>query len=119
MSLFQCGRCGCCDNTATSPRDCDTYAARFYDWTGIEDRKGKKLCSACGPTKYSDGTPTEYGQWHGRFTRTYLPLGMFRTANNGNLEHVETGEQDYRKYAVAAPAHGVRDTTNEQENKHG
>jgi hypothetical protein len=33
----------------------------------------------------------------------FLPLGMFRTARNGNLEHVETGDQDFRKYAVTAP----------------
>jgi hypothetical protein len=25
---------------------------------------------------------------------------MFRTAKNGNLEHVETGDQDYHKYSV-------------------
>jgi hypothetical protein len=73
---------------------------RLFDWTGIEDRKEKALCSACGPTKYSDGSATGYGKWHGRFDRVFLPPGMFSTAKNGNLEHVETGDQNFRKYAV-------------------
>lgn len=76
------------------------HMPELFDWTGIEDRKGKVLCSACGPTKYSDGTATEYGKWHGMFDRVFLPLGMFGTAKNGNLEHLETGDQDFRKYAV-------------------
>lgn len=98
MSLFQCERCGCAENTALSSQGFKPWPDQF-DWTGMEDRKGMRLCSDCGPTKYSDGSPTEYGQWHGRFPRVFLPLGMFRTAQNGNLEHVETGDQDYRKYA--------------------
>lgn len=100
MSLFQCGRCGCCENTALSGQGCSGYAESFYDWAGIEERKGKLLCSACAPTKYSDGTPTEFGVWHGRFDRVYLPAGQFRTAKNGNLENIENGDQDFRKYAV-------------------
>lgn len=101
MSLFQCGCCGCCDNTAVSAHMAK-YIPESFDWTGIEDRKGMELCSACGPTKYADGSATEYGRWHGRFSRVFLPKGMFRAAKNGNLEHVETGEQDYRKYSVDA-----------------
>lgn len=100
MSLFQCQRCGCCENTALASQGCDGYAVKFFDWTGIEDRKGKKLCSVCAPTNHSDGSPTKFGKWHGQFARAFLPLGMFRTARNGNLEHVETGDQDYRKYAI-------------------
>jgi len=73
----------------------------YFDWTGIEDRCGKPLCSACGPTKYIHGKPTECGHWHGEFDRVFLPPGMFKTARNGNLEHVETGDQDFRKYAIA------------------
>jgi len=99
MSLFQCEVCGCCDNTALTP-----YHTRdipeIYTWDGIEDRAGKKLCSACGPGKFSDGTPTNYGKWHGQFKRVFLPKGMFRTAKDGNLEHIETGDQDYKKYEI-------------------
>lgn len=100
MSLFQCQNCGCVENTATAAQSCSEVFSEFFDWTGIEEKKVMKLCSACGPTKHSDGTPTEYGKWHGLFKRTFLPMGMFRTARNGNLEHAETGEQDYSKYAI-------------------
>ena len=99
MSLFQCD---CVENTACAAQgflgmqDC-------FDWSGIEDRENKFLCSACGPTKYSDGKHTEYGTWHDRFERTFLPLGMFRTAKNGNLEHRETGDQDYRPFKLVKP----------------
>jgi hypothetical protein len=100
MSLFQCQLCGCCENTALSFQGCSGYAERFFDWTGFEDRKGKKLCSACAPTKYVDGNPTVFGVWHGEFPRRYLPLGMFKTAQNGNLEHTITGEQDIAPYVI-------------------
>jgi len=107
MSLYQCQHCGCCENTALAMQGCDGYAVKFFDWTGFEDRKGKKLCSACAPTHYSDGKPSELGQWHGEFKRTFLPMGMFKTAKNGNLEHIETGEQEFSKYALAA-SEGVK-----------
>lgn len=104
MSLFQCQHCGCCENTALSWQGFAGPFSEDFDWTGIEERRGKKLCSACGPTKFKGGASTEAGAWHGRFARTFLPLGMFRTARNGNLEHVETRDQDFRKYAVPTPA---------------
>lgn len=103
MSLFQCEVCGCCENTALSCQGCDGYSVQYFDWTGFEDRKGKKLCSACGPTKYAGGTPSRLGKWHGKFERQYLPIGMFRTAKNGNLEHKETGEQDFEPYVLENP----------------
>lgn len=74
--------------------------AQYFDWTGIEARKGNLLCSACGPTHYADGRPTKFGVWHGKFPRRYLPMGMFKTAQNGNLEHRETGEQAIDKYVL-------------------
>lgn len=102
MSLFQCENCGCCENTALSSQGFALHEC--FDWTGLEALEGKRLCSACGPAKYSDGTPTRYGgKWHGKFARVFLPKGMFRTARNGNLEHVENGDQDFRKYAAASP----------------
>ena len=106
MSLFQCQQCGCCDNTALAGQGCDGYAVKFFDWTGIEDRKGKKLCSECAPPKFAHGLPTRYGAWHGRFNRVFLPMGKFRTARNGNLEHVDSGDQDFRKYAIERD-HGI------------
>jgi len=100
MSLFQCEECGCVENTALACQGIGAFAAKWFDWTGIERRKGKKLCSACAPTKHSDGTPTEYGKWHGRFKRTFLPMGMFKTNKVGNLEHIETGDENYHQYAI-------------------
>lgn len=85
MSLFQCSDCGCCENTALCG----------YWWRSAEGKPA--LCSACDP---------EIAAWHGAFDRVYLPKGMFKTASNGNLEHVETRDQDFRKYAVDPPARG-------------
>lgn len=100
MSLFQCENCGCVENTALSCQGIKPMAKHF-DWAGIEERRGMLLCSACAPTLHKDKTPTEFGKWHDSFPRRYLPRGMFKTASNGNLEHIETGEQDYRKYVIA------------------
>jgi hypothetical protein len=75
--------------------------AKWFDWTGMEDREGKHLCSACGPIRYSKGEPTEYGKWHGQFARVFLPTGQFKTNQRGNLEHIETGSEDFRKFALS------------------
>lgn len=92
MAEYQCPSCGCKENSAYG-----LYHTRFqvnmYDWTGKEHLKGKPLCSACAPDKYSDGKPSKYGQWHNRFKRQFLPKGQFVTANGGNLVHHVTGER--------------------------
>ena len=103
MSLFQCQRCGCCENTALASQGCNGYAERFFDWKGIEDRKGLKLCSACGPTHYADGTATGLGRWHNRFDRTFLPIDALKTTKEGNLAHIATGDEDFMKYRLQAP----------------
>lgn len=100
MSLFQCESCGAVENTALSLQGGNGYAEKFFDWTGYEDKKGKRLCSACLPDKNSAGEPHEYGKWHGEFSKTILPLGQFRTNEQGNLEHIETGDTDFAKYAL-------------------
>lgn len=101
MSLFQCSNCGCCENTAcTSHSD---VMPESFDWTGIEDRKYKRLCCVCSPTKYSNGKPTEYGKWHDKFDRMFLPKGLFTTNRQGNLAHKETGDTDYRKHSIPQP----------------
>ena len=95
MSLFQCEECGCMENTATS-----NFWTRNMDNIWPDEYIGKILCSACGPDHFKDGTPSEYGRWHGKFDRVFLPKGQFRTARNGNLEHIKTGDQDVKKYAI-------------------
>ena len=102
MSLFQCEHCGCAENTALSHRG---FAwPELYDWTGREDLRGKKLCSACGPTKHSDGTPTWRSGWHGKFDRVFLPMGMFQTNCEGDLAHIKTGDTNFRKFEIAVDA---------------
>ena len=100
MSLFQCQFCGCCENTALGCYWPAKVEPELFDWTGIEDRKGQYLCSACGPTRYSDGKPTQYGEWHGQFNRVFLPKGKFKTSRFGNLEHIETGQENFHAFAL-------------------
>lgn len=100
MSLFQCENCGCVENTALSSQGFNGFFEKFFDWGYAPELKGKKLCSACGPVKYSDGDDTEYGRWHGVFTREYLPIGMFVTNGAGNLAHKETGDENYKPFII-------------------
>jgi hypothetical protein len=72
----------------------------MFDWTGKEELKGKKLCSACAPELFTDGVASGLGTWHGRFDRLYLPKGKFFTNGEGNLEHRETGSICVRKYEL-------------------
>jgi hypothetical protein len=79
VSLFQCQECGCCENTA-----CGWYWYTKHDDPKYNDRK---LCSACGPATFSDGTKNDKcGEWHGRFERTYYPLNSMETDSSGNLK---------------------------------
>lgn len=107
MSLFQCQVCGCVENTACSSQGFKLLT-EIFDWSYAPERQGLLLCSACGPVAYRDGNPNDNGgQWHGRFPRVFLPLGQFQTASNGNLEHIETGDQDYQKFAIAPDITGA------------
>ena len=99
MSLFQCQVCGCVENTALSFQGFQGVE-EWFDWTGIEERRGKLVCSACGPSRSAEGDETGYGKWHGQFERRYLPLGQFKTASDGNLEHIATGSQNYKDYLL-------------------
>lgn len=90
MSLFQCQNCGCLENTALSAQGFKVMA-RLFDWSYAPEREGLRICSACGPTNYKSGKPTEFGKWHGVFSRTYYPIGEFVTDDVGNLKHAVTG----------------------------
>ena len=104
MSLFQCEFCGCCENTALASQGFK-FMRDLYDWSYAPEREGMRLCSACGPAKYSDGTPTGKGVWHGKFKRSYLPMGMFVTNARGNLAHIETGDENFMAYVTV---HGMQ-----------
>lgn len=101
MSLFQCEVCGCCENTALA---CQGFKGitECFDWAYAPEREGMRLCSACGPALFagSEG-PTPYGKWHDQFARVFLPLGQFKTNQRGNLEHIETGSEDFRAFAIS------------------
>ncbi len=96
MSLFQCHICGCRENTACANQG--FIRDRLFDWSGIEEYRGKKLCCVCGPKYYSDGKTRVkldlgldsgyVGVWHGRFDRIFLPKGEFTTDRVGNLVHI-------------------------------
>lgn len=102
MSLFQCENCGCCENTAlTHHGHAPDLYQDYFDWSGLESRAGKQLCSACSPTHYNDGTICrKAGKWHGQFKRVYLPKGEFFTNKVGNLEHRETGSENFHLFEV-------------------
>lgn len=101
MSLFQCAKCGCVDNTSTGLDCFADFITDMYDWTGLEEYRGQNLCSACAPTKNEDGTQSEFtGEWTSGIDRTYLEKGKWKTNDDGNLEHIETGETNYRNYML-------------------
>lgn len=89
MSLFQCQECGCCENTALSHWAYNKYCLKL----------DKELCSACDPS---------IAKWHGEFDRVFLPKGQFKTNNSGNLEHIATGREDFRSFAIDAPPYPTR-----------
>lgn len=136
MSLFQCTKCGCLENTACTSCYMGTYMMNS-DWKEPKLRKEhrealasyKKIlglkpeepfgiyCSACCPMWFNDkggfgigpnpnpkpGKPERGGGgglWHGEWTRMFLPKGKFETAPNGNLRHIETKDEEVRKYAL-------------------
>lgn len=95
MSLYQCQRCGCIENTACGHYHCRTTDL-FTDFLpGTE--KGMKLCSECGPRKYASGKPTEYGKWHNHFEKAYYPLGSLVTDNNGNIRFKDNGKYPHEQ----------------------
>ena len=93
MSIFQCDKCGCSDNTACG----NNYHTRYNNekWFGI--KKGLKLCTACTPSHTLDGQLVDErsGKWHNEWQRVFLPKGEFFTNQEGNLEHKETGLSEF------------------------
>jgi hypothetical protein len=96
MSLFQCENCGCVENTALASMTSHVWP-EGYDWTGIEKRRGKHLCSACIPALYHDDT---FGKWHDKFQRSFLPKAEWGTDRHGDLVHQRTGAKNFRDFAI-------------------
>lgn len=112
MSLFQCSRCGCEENTACS------NMSRPHFWNEIMGKDERaaaalasyreilgmapgepfgELCSACSPA-WIDPQTRDYGvgpnpnpkpgegMWHGEWPQKFLPLGEYMTdPRTGNL----------------------------------
>jgi hypothetical protein len=125
MSLFQCSKCGCLENTALTHGSHHTY---LYNSELKEDPTNEALlsykkilglkpgeefqdtCSACCPVWYTENgdygvgpnpnPKPEEGLWHGEFERIFLPKGKFRTNRVGNLEHIETGDDKVQKWKL-------------------
>ena len=93
MSLYQCEKCGCVENSAKGH-----YHCRSSERMWSKEYLNKLLCSACGPTQYKSGEKTEYGKWHGIFRRRYFPLGSLYTEKLGNVRFIgndkHTNKQD-------------------------
>lgn len=119
MSLFQCDKCGCLENTSLTgaywskplleelPEAITSYRATL----GLKDGEAwGSYCSVCNPIWYTpEGNygvgprpddyhrnPNKYkddgGVWHDKFERCFFRKGLFHTDENGNLSHVETLE---------------------------
>lgn len=100
MSIFQCERCGCVDNTACGV-GMFYHAPSSFDWSYAPEREGMKLCSACGPTHLKGGHPTiTEGKWHDLFKRVFLPMGLYVTNQHGNLVTIDKGNPKYTRHQL-------------------
>lgn len=95
MALFQCQECGCVENSSSG-----WYHAKGRGYTKDKEKDKKELCSECGPTEYSDGTPTKLGQWHNRFTKKIYPLGSLYTDGEGNVRYKHNNEYPKKEEAL-------------------
>lgn len=82
MSLYQCEKCGCIENTALGfywSRHDEAFRER------LGEDFGKALCSECMPC-IGNGIFKEGGKWHGKFEKEIFPLGTLETnPNTGNI----------------------------------
>lgn len=100
MSIFQCERCGCAENTACGV-GMFYHSPSSFDWSYAPELEGKHLCSACGPSKLAWGSATICeGKWHDMFPRVFLPFGLYVTNNHGNLVHRDTGNPKYTRHQL-------------------
>ena len=96
MSIYQCDKCGCAENTSLG-----AYHSRNSKNVTPVKFLGMKLCSACAPRFFAGGSENMRfnGEWHGRFKRRYLPKGEFFTNDKGNIEHIKSGLAGNEAYA--------------------
>lgn len=121
MSLFQCDRCGCVENTALSeggylisglvtedepPEIVKSYKAAV----GLkEEEPFGNYCCVCCPMQFDKKgefkifEEKDRRQWHSDFPRTFLAKGEWETDERGNLRNKKTGQVGWKGQAVPAP----------------
>lgn len=122
MSVFQCDKCGCIENSACTSAyhgmiflEDSPATLSYKEILGLKpEQKFGRYCCVCSPIWFDDEgrygigpRPENYkseglrrktgGEWHGNFERKFLPKGMFKTDRVGNLRHKDTGEP-YHKW---------------------
>lgn len=118
MSLYQCSKCGCVENTATSDGGFlikyminktkhPEINKSYKEAMGLkEDDEFGEYCCVCNPMQFNkEGNYQLFDmnvkkEWHNKFPRTFLEKGKWKTNREGNLEHIKTGETDFHKYAI-------------------
>ena len=118
MSLFQCAKCGCCENTALTNAGNAYFNNHRLESEGVErpalatyrvvlglppGAEFGAYCSACTPFWYTEKgnfgigpNPTPEpgeGLWHGKFERKFYPLGSMKTNREGNLMPTDRPEE--------------------------
>lgn len=69
MGIYKCAKCGCAENTALGMYWTKDYP-EMYDWSEVDEEfQRKPLCSECAPKRFANGTPTNWGKWHGHFPK--------------------------------------------------
>jgi len=88
MSLYQCDKCGCVENSALG----HYHSVNVRDlWP--DEYVGKKLCSECGPPTYRSGEVCKkFGKWHDAFEKKIYPLNSLYTDDQGNIRRKSDGK---------------------------
>lgn len=101
MSMFQCGKCGCAENTACTNFFEGKWTTRYKVPKEEMEYNELPLCCVCLPKQYKNGETVERaGKWHNQFSRYFLPMGEYHTNLEGCLEHTETGATNYQQHAI-------------------
>lgn len=81
MSLYVCDRCHSIENSALGMFN---RACAHKRWFGDAIVEGEKLCSACMPSHFADGSVcTKGGGWHGEFDRELATIEWIKAQSDG------------------------------------
>lgn len=98
MSLYVCDRCHSIENTALGMFN---RASAHKRWFGDAIKEGEKLCSACTPSHFVDGSKnSKGGGWHDAFYRE-LATPEWIAAQSDGFKMTAGAEQVLRGIAPA------------------